>query len=230
MVLGPWASLQTPPGREKQGDGTGGWTPLPEAHAGGEGTQVGTVLGARASPSLPGLALRPFSVSCVHRTLSPSLSICLFEIAQRAILNLVPALATRPWASSPSPPASVFSSVQWAESLPNPRGDEGRTGPVPPTPLQLCVPQLVGSAHPGWSLPPREPGSRIPSGPERGAGRGRWWQRAAWVWGAAGPCEGPHASLSLSLSLPHSPPAPTRSMIIEDGARPRLPVPPAAAR
>lgn len=41
---------------------------------------------------------------------------------------------------------------------------------------------------------------------------------------------GPRPSLSLSLSLPDSPPAPRRSMNIEDGARPRLPVPPTAAQ
>ena len=40
----------------------------------------------------------------------------------------------------------------------------------------------------------------------------------------------PSVTEPLPLSAPDSPPAPRRSMNIEDGARPRLPLPPAAAR
>lgn len=46
--------------------------------------------------------------------------------------------------------------------------------------------------------------------------------------GQRGPC--PSLSFSLSPPNPDSPPAPTRSMNIEDGVRPQLPVPPTAAR
>lgn len=68
---------------EKGGEGTGGWTPLLEAHVGHCGPGVGAEMRARPLPQLPA---RLLSSSVLSSSLSISTCLSTFEIVQRTKL------------------------------------------------------------------------------------------------------------------------------------------------
>lgn len=92
--------------------------PLPEVHAGGEGTWVAAGTGARSSFPAWFFTSSLSLMSCLScLSLHLDLFMSLFEIMQRTKFLSGRRLhlpAKRPWVSTSSPPDSVFCSAKWA--------------------------------------------------------------------------------------------------------------------